>query len=56
MALTSSGVVFMVLLARYRFMRLLRVEWALYGVLIIYAGLISYEFWMLKSPPDMPIL
>jgi hypothetical protein len=56
MAMTSTGVVFMVLLARYRFMRLVRVEWALYGVLIVYAGLIGYEFWMLKSPPDLPIL
>jgi hypothetical protein len=37
-------------------MRLLRVEWALYGVLITYFGLISYEMWMLKSSIALPIL
>jgi hypothetical protein len=56
MALTSAGVVLMVFLARYRFMRLLRVEWVLYGVLVIYASLISYELWMLKGPSELSIL
>jgi hypothetical protein len=56
MAMTSVGVVLMVLLARYRFMRMLRVQWALYGVLLAYAGLISYEIWILKTPLDLPIL
>jgi Domain of unknown function (DUF5658) len=56
MALTSIGIVLMVALARYRFMRLLRVEWVLYGVLIAYASLVGYEVWMLKSPLDLPIL
>jgi hypothetical protein len=55
MAMTSLGVVFMVVLARYRFMRLLRVEWVLRGVLIAYASLIVYEFWMLRDPIDLPI-
>ncbi len=49
MGMTSAGVVLMVFLARYRFMRLMRVEWVLYGVLIAYVILISYEFWMLKD-------
>jgi Domain of unknown function (DUF5658) len=56
MGMTSAGVVLMVILARYRFLRLLRVEWVLYGVLIAYVTLISYEVWMLKDPVDLPIL
>jgi hypothetical protein len=56
MGLTGVGVALMVFLARYRFMRLLRVEWVLYGVLIAYVALISYEVWMLKGPVDLPIL
>ena len=56
LAMTGAGTVSMVVLARYRFMRLLRVEWALYGVLIGYATLIGYEIWMLKSPAAPPIL
>jgi hypothetical protein len=56
MALTSAGVVLMVFLARYRFMRLLRVEWVLYGVLIAYMSLIGYELWMLKGPSELPLL
>ncbi len=54
--LTSAGIVLMVALARYRFMRLLQVTWVLYGVLIAYAGLIAYEVWMLKGSSDLPIL
>src|ERR1700692_212345 len=50
MGMTGMGVVLMVFLARYRFMRLLRVEWVLYGVLTAYVGLIWYEIWMLKGP------
>ncbi|MEP6883135.1 MAG: DUF5658 family protein [Gammaproteobacteria bacterium] len=56
MGMTGAGVIFMVFLARYRFMRLMRVEWALYGVLLAYAGLIGYEILMLKGPIDLPIL
>ena len=48
MLMTSVGIILMVVLARYRFMRLLPVEWVLYGVLITYASLVSYEVWMLK--------
>jgi hypothetical protein len=56
MGMTGAGIILMVLLARYRFMRLLRVEWVLYGVLIAYCGLISYEVGMLKSSIVLPIL
>jgi hypothetical protein len=56
MAMTGIGVVLMVFLAPYRFMRLLRVEWVLYGVLTAYASLIGYEVWMLRGPLDLPSL
>jgi hypothetical protein len=56
MGMTGLGVLLMVFLARYRFMRLMRVEWALYGVLFAYVSLVCYEFWMIKSPVDLPIL
>jgi hypothetical protein len=55
MAMTSVGITMMVILARYRFMRLLRVEWVLFGVLIAYAILIRYEVWLLKGPLELPI-
>jgi Domain of unknown function (DUF5658) len=54
--LTGACTISLVILARYRFMRLLRVEWVLYGLLIAYMGLIGYEIWMLKSPSAPPIL
>ncbi len=56
MGMTSAGVILMVFLARYRFMRLLRVEWVLYAVLVAYATLIGYEIWMFKGPIDLPVL
>ena len=56
MALTSFGVVFMVFLARYRFMRRLPVGWVLYGVLIAYTSLIGYEIHMFKSSFELPNL
>ena len=56
MGMTGLGVLLMVFLARYRFMRLMRVEWALYGVLFAYVSLVCYEFWIIKSPVDLPIL
>ena len=54
MSLTGVGLVVMVILARYRFMRLVRVEWVLYGVLVAYICLIGYEVWLLKGPIDLP--
>jgi hypothetical protein len=56
MGMTSLGVVLMVFLARYRFMRLLRVEWVLYGVLIAYVALIGYEVSMIKGPVELSAL
>jgi hypothetical protein len=48
MAITGLGVVLMVCLARYRFMRVVRVEVVLYAILIGYITLIGYEFSMLQ--------
>jgi hypothetical protein len=48
-ALTGLGVIIMVLLARYRFLRLIRVELVMYAVLGAYSGLLAYEFWMLEQ-------
>jgi Domain of unknown function (DUF5658) len=47
MAMTGFGVMLLVLLARYRFMRLVRVDIAMYAVLVIYAVLLAYEYRML---------
>ena len=49
MAMTGVSVVFMVFMARYRFLRVVRVELVLYAILAAYSGLICYEFWMLKA-------
>ncbi len=54
MLMTGAGLVVMVTLARYRFMRLVRVEWVLYGVLAAYICLINYEVSLLKAPIDLP--
>jgi hypothetical protein len=56
MAMTSVGVILMVYVARYRFMRLLQVEWVLYGVLIAYASLIPYEISLIKGAIGESIL
>jgi hypothetical protein len=47
MAMTGVGVMLMVMLARYRFMRWVRVDVAMYALLLGYLALLSYEFWML---------
>ena len=56
MGLTSLGVVFMVFMARYRFMSRWPVGWVLYGVLIGYVSLIGYEIHLLKSSLELPNL
>jgi hypothetical protein len=56
MVMTGTSIVVMVFLSRYRFMRVVRVEWVLYVLFAVYAGLIGYEMWMLKSPGDPPLL
>ena len=49
MGLTGVGVISMVFLARYRFMRVVRVEIVLYAVLAAYIVLIAYECWLLRT-------
>ncbi|HEX3951811.1 MAG TPA: DUF5658 family protein [Steroidobacteraceae bacterium] len=56
MSMTGTGIVMMVFLARYRFMRVIRVELALYAVLLVYAWLIGYEVWMLRGAGELPDL
>jgi hypothetical protein len=56
MAMTATSIVVLVLLSRYRFMRLVRVELLLYAVLAVYGGLIGYEMWMLKGSNDLSLL
>jgi hypothetical protein len=56
MAMTGASIVTMVVLSRYRFMRVIRVEFVLYGVLAVYAWLIGYELWMLKGSGELPLL
>jgi hypothetical protein len=56
MAMTGVGITFMVCLARYRFMRVVRVETVMYLVLLAYLVLIGYEFWMLRQLSDSPLL
>jgi hypothetical protein len=56
MALTGASIVTMVFLGRYRFMRVMRVEFVLYAVLAVYAWLIGYEIWMLKGSGELPLL
>ncbi len=55
MSMTGISVILMVFLARYRFMRVVRVEMVLYGVLLAYVILIGYEFSMLRSLRDAQI-
>ena len=47
-AMTGIGVVLLVAVSRYRFLRRIRVELALYAVLTGYLALVAYEFWLLK--------
>jgi hypothetical protein len=56
MGMTSVGIILMVILARYRFLRVLRVAWVLYGILAAYACLIGYELLLLNGPGPLHIL
>ena len=56
MALTGICVALMVLLSGYRFMRVLRVEVILYGVLLGYVILIAHEVGMLRQLSETMIL
>jgi Domain of unknown function (DUF5658) len=56
MGMTSVSLVVMVFLSRYRFMRLIRVDLVLYGILLVYAWLIGYEIWMLNGAGEPSLL
>jgi len=51
-AMTGVCVMLMVFLARYRFMRVVRVEVLLYGVLLTYLFLVGHEMGMLRVVAD----
>jgi hypothetical protein len=51
-AMTGGSVLLLVFLARYRFMRLMRVEVMLYAVLVAYLALMVHEWRMLKVLGD----
>jgi uncharacterized protein DUF5658 len=53
LAMTGVGVVLLVTLARYRFMRVIRVDVAMYCLLVAYLALLSYEYWMLRQQPGI---
>jgi hypothetical protein len=53
MAMTGISVMLLVLLARYRFMRVVRVELILYGALAAYTILVVHEFGMLQNVPEL---
>jgi hypothetical protein len=56
MAMTGAGIMVMVFLARYQFMRVIRVQLVLYAVLTVYAWLIGYEIWMLQGSDELSLL
>jgi len=56
MAMTGVSVLLLVILGCYRFMRVLRVELILYGVLIAYLVLIGHEISMLERLSGIAIL
>ena len=51
-AMTGICVMLMVFLARYRFMRVVRVDLLLYAVLLTYLFLVGHEMGMLRMLPD----
>src|ERR1700677_985054 len=55
-AMTGLCVMLMVFLARYRFMRVVRVEVLLYGVLLTYLLLVGHELSMLRRLPERAFL
>jgi hypothetical protein len=52
-AVTGACVLALVVMSRYRFMRVLPVEGMLYVVLAGYMSLIGYEIWLLKGHFDV---
>lgn len=56
MATTGICILALVVMSRYRFMRLIRVEIVMYLVLASYVSLIVYELWLLQKPLDVIVL
>ena len=56
MAITGVCVTALVVLSKYRFLRLIRVEIVIYLVLVSYFSLIGYELWLLNRHLDVIIL
>jgi len=56
MAITGVSVMLMVFLARYRFMRLVRVDMILYCILGAYLVLLGHELGMLRQLGDTHLL
>ncbi|HEY2685395.1 MAG TPA: DUF5658 family protein [Steroidobacteraceae bacterium] len=56
MATTGVSLLALVVLSRYRFMRLVKVEVVMYLVLAAYISLIGYELWLLRGQVDPAIL
>lgn len=53
LGMTGVGVTLLVMLARYRFMRVIRVDVAMYCLLVAYLMLLTYEYWMLRQQPGV---
>jgi hypothetical protein len=51
LALTGTGIVVLVALARARVFRVIRISNIIHWCLIVYLGLIAYEAWLLANPP-----
>jgi hypothetical protein len=56
MAVTGVGILLLVFLARYRFMRMIRVDVILYCVLLAYVILVWHEIGMLRELGDLHFL
>jgi hypothetical protein len=56
MAATGVCILALVITSKYRFMRLIRVEFVLYAVLAAYVGLVGYELSLLQYRNDVIIL
>jgi hypothetical protein len=53
LGMTGVGVTLLVMLARHRFMRVIRVDVAMYCLLVGYLMLLTYEYWMLRQQPGV---
>jgi hypothetical protein len=49
MAITGAGVIVLVVMARTKVFRVVRVRTVLQGVLVAYVGLVAYELWLLRG-------